>query len=702
MKVLEVGETHILHLDESSKETIAVTVFDANHCPGSVMFLFQGYFGAVFYTGDFRYDSPLEQSFTLPPSLIVDKLYLDNTYCSPECDHPTREAAADTIIKIIFQNANSRIHIAVRRVGKEDLLVKIAQTLKEWIVVTPEMYDKLKLLELPNVFTCDVDASRIHAVPFELCRAQHKKKWSQPLLTILPTSILGVMNRQPYIEDQNIFIVPYSDHSSYSELIEFVSKIRPRCVIPIVTGAINRQDMTVFQYFLNPTPSKHVTMPLSLQYHRNYTNKRKRTTSRRNSRKARVRRKPSISRLKGTTFIDDDDDNTVEYQLGGIVSTSATDETETVCDDVKRYDTTDSEGSCEVICDKTLKDAIRNIYNSDNDFLGMKSSVKSDALAEKKNTKQTTCKAKNGVGSKMKSHGTNGDVVTSQSPPINNDVDMSPYFDETKVFEQALETNTFSASNERTDVEQTLDCDYFSAFDEMKAFDQGLCDTPYVFDDDTEIFQSSLSTSCTHLGSEVALTGSLISKDDYLIDPLPNSAPPVQQTVSSGDGNLHLDDIFVQNSREEYLNSKRFEENKDSPTAELLNDPETNDSTETIPYVPQNLKMADQDLLFNLSEAICHSSPNTTELSPTQLQATNTVIEESEKRPSQTSSSHSTLSVFPSSSLSSKNSVELSCKCYSRWKLESTFRKVLLSMNCHLYTEELQWPLKHECPFSKV
>ena len=33
---------------------ITVTVFDANHCPGAAMFLFEGFFGSVLYTGDFR------------------------------------------------------------------------------------------------------------------------------------------------------------------------------------------------------------------------------------------------------------------------------------------------------------------------------------------------------------------------------------------------------------------------------------------------------------------------------------------------------------------------------------------------------------------------------------------------------------------------------------------------------------------------
>ena len=34
---------------------ITVTAIDANHCPGSAMFLFEGSFGRILYTGDFRW-----------------------------------------------------------------------------------------------------------------------------------------------------------------------------------------------------------------------------------------------------------------------------------------------------------------------------------------------------------------------------------------------------------------------------------------------------------------------------------------------------------------------------------------------------------------------------------------------------------------------------------------------------------------------
>ena len=61
-------------------------------------------------------------------------------------------------------------------------------------------------------------------------------------------------------------VIPYSDHCSFSELWQFVTSVRPRCVRPIVrhftgdrnTITLSRANMSIFDELLDPTPSVSV------------------------------------------------------------------------------------------------------------------------------------------------------------------------------------------------------------------------------------------------------------------------------------------------------------------------------------------------------------------------------------------------------------------------------------------------------------
>ncbi|XP_029291773.1 5' exonuclease Apollo [Cottoperca gobio] len=227
---LELDEPYLLPLDDIGKERLTVTLIDANHCPGSAMFLFEGYFGSILYTGDFRYTPSMLREPCLRTNTTIDVLYLDNTNCDPNRTLPSRQRATQEIKEIIRRHPNHSVVIGLYALGKESLLLELAMEFKTWIEVSFERMKTLKALELPDVFTTEPGAGRIRAVEQSQICSVTLNQWDreQPTLAILPTS-------RPLVSfHPNIHVVPYSDHSSYQELEDFVSALKPTSLIPIV------------------------------------------------------------------------------------------------------------------------------------------------------------------------------------------------------------------------------------------------------------------------------------------------------------------------------------------------------------------------------------------------------------------------------------------------------------------------------------
>ncbi|CAN2391491.1 telomeric loop formation [Pristimantis euphronides] len=219
----------MLPLDDCGIETVSVTLIDANHCPGSVMFLFEGYFGTILYTGDFRYDSSM---LACPPlrNLKVDVLYLDNTNCDPAQRLPSREEATEQIKELIEKHPYHDIVIGLYSIGKESLLVELAKTFQSWVTVSQQRLELLTLLEIEDVFSASDKAGRLRVVEHSEVNSENMKKWNShhPTIGILPTS------QKVKVWHRDIHVVPYSDHSSYDELVEFVSRLKPSSIIPVV------------------------------------------------------------------------------------------------------------------------------------------------------------------------------------------------------------------------------------------------------------------------------------------------------------------------------------------------------------------------------------------------------------------------------------------------------------------------------------
>ncbi|XP_078436695.1 DNA repair metallo-beta-lactamase family protein [Wolffia australiana] len=241
LQVLEIGRPRSLKLASRSDGqdlSVRVTAIDSCHCPGSVMFLFQGDLGCVLYSGDFRWEPTNEQAWRAKKTLLrvlggdaVDLLHLDNTFCNPAFDFPPRDVAARQVIDIVNRHPDHEIVIGVDTLGKEDLLVQISQAFNTKVWVWPERLETMHLLGLNGMFTTQTAQTRIRAIPrYSFSAATLVALDSlHPTLGVMPSGLPWSPRPHDYYAAPHrlIHTVHFSAHSCFREIADFVRLLRP-------------------------------------------------------------------------------------------------------------------------------------------------------------------------------------------------------------------------------------------------------------------------------------------------------------------------------------------------------------------------------------------------------------------------------------------------------------------------------------------
>ncbi|EYC09598.1 hypothetical protein Y032_0059g2955 [Ancylostoma ceylanicum] len=234
LRPLKVGESHMI------EPNLFVTVLDAHHCLGSVMFLFEGASipgGSVLCTGDFRADSEMLARFENDPSFMklaevsISKIYLDNTYLDyREANFPEREESAKMLLSKMEGLHDCSVLFPVFKLGREEMLEKVSEHLSEPISTSSQRLAIRKVCGSKRGEFYDEDTTA--RIRTSLRGAKNVfaalKKMPEPAVTI-DISLRGEYSE---ILKDNLVTIPYSDHSSREEIFAFLSRLRFGEVVP--------------------------------------------------------------------------------------------------------------------------------------------------------------------------------------------------------------------------------------------------------------------------------------------------------------------------------------------------------------------------------------------------------------------------------------------------------------------------------------
>ncbi|KAK7205881.1 DNA repair metallo-beta-lactamase-domain-containing protein [Myxozyma melibiosi] len=118
---LKVDPEYVIRLPMNERIDLGqfyVTLIDANHCPGSALFLFETPRTRILHTGDFR-ACPVQVTHPLLAGKRVDVLYLDTTYLNPKYAFPDQSDVVNASAEVCRKLTDDPAEIE-RRLGSRE------------------------------------------------------------------------------------------------------------------------------------------------------------------------------------------------------------------------------------------------------------------------------------------------------------------------------------------------------------------------------------------------------------------------------------------------------------------------------------------------------------------------------------------------------------------------------------------------------
>ncbi|KAJ4810813.1 DNA repair metallo-beta-lactamase family protein [Rhynchospora pubera] len=251
---IKVGETLVIN---DADGVFSVTACDANHCPGAVMFIFEGTFGNILHTGDCRLtadclqDLPLNYITKRGKAMVsrFDLIFLDCTFGRCFLKLPRKQSAIQQVINCIWKHPHAPfIYLACDLLGHEEILVEVSRTFGSQIFVDQAIYhDRFSTLSLiaPHVVSND-PSSRFQVVGFPGLYQRAREAITNAKANHQPTPLFIRPSTQWYAskvrahtpsvtepeqDEFGVWHVCFSIHSSREELELALQFLQPKWVI---------------------------------------------------------------------------------------------------------------------------------------------------------------------------------------------------------------------------------------------------------------------------------------------------------------------------------------------------------------------------------------------------------------------------------------------------------------------------------------